>query len=28
MKTGQTLTQRVRLQLKRLDDGYLIAGEG
>ncbi len=28
MKTGAKNTQRVRLQLQRLDDGYLIAGEG
>lgn len=28
MKTGAKSTQRIRLQLQRLDDGYLIAGEG
>ena len=28
MKTGATNTQRVRLQLKPLADGYLISGEG
>lgn len=28
MKTGRKSTQRVRLQLQRLDDAYLIAGEG
>jgi serine/threonine protein kinase len=28
MKTGRDITQRVRLQLQRLDDQYLIAGEG
>jgi serine/threonine protein kinase len=28
MQTGSTSTQQVRLQLQRLDDGYLIAGEG
>lgn len=28
MKTGRESTQRVRLQLQRLDDQYLIAGEG
>ena len=28
MKTGRTSTQRVRLQLQRDGDHYLIAGEG
>ena len=28
MKTGKKITQSVRLQLQRLDDQYLIAGEG
>ncbi|SEC86798.1 Serine/threonine protein kinase [Nocardioides exalbidus] len=28
MKSGQRTTDRIRLQLQRLDDGYLIAGEG
>ena len=28
MKSGRRDTDRIRLQLQRLDDGYLIAGEG